>query len=131
MIALAMCVWHELNLGDESPLQDLQWELLAEIKGFNREVESERRSRQILGPTKRKCIRGLTERMRLQRESKFHTARIPQNVCNGYTKERFSPYPGRPDGSISIFHRLDSSRARHTSLSDVDVAERVINELCG
>ena len=50
------CAQHGLNLGGESPLQALQWELLAETKGVHREVESERRSRQNLGPTNRKRI---------------------------------------------------------------------------
>ena len=51
-----VCAWHGPNLGGESPLQAWQWELLAETKGVHREVESERRSRQNLGPTNRKCI---------------------------------------------------------------------------
>jgi len=53
---LRSCAQHGLNLGGESPLQALQWELLAETKGVHREVESERRSRQNLGPTNRKRI---------------------------------------------------------------------------
>ena len=55
-VRLWSCAQHGLNLGGESPLQALQWELLAETKGVHREVESERRSRQNLGPTNRKRI---------------------------------------------------------------------------
>ena len=55
-ILATLCAQHGLNLGGESPLQALQWELLAETKGVHREVESERRSRQNLGPTNRKRI---------------------------------------------------------------------------
>ena len=56
LFAFRSCAQHGLNLGGESPLQALQWELLAETKGVHREVESERRSRQNLGPTNRKRI---------------------------------------------------------------------------
>jgi len=47
---------HENYPHGESPLQALQWELLAKGKGVHREVESEGSRRQILGPTNRNRI---------------------------------------------------------------------------
>ena len=68
------------------------------------EKDAERRSRQILGPTNRKRIRGASERTRLLLKSKSNTARSPMHICDGWTGASRAPCPLRGKG----IHRLGS-----------------------